>query len=81
MEVLTLEKAKEMLKSGKITEEDKQKLLENLKIRKKTLEKTMFEIRQEKNIARFAALCQKFLFDYEDYLHFKEVCWHAGIKL
>jgi DNA-directed RNA polymerase subunit H (RpoH/RPB5) len=81
MEVLTLEKAKEMLKSGKITEEDKQKLLKNLKIRKKMLEKTMFEIRQEKNIARFAALCQKFLFDYEDFIKFEEVCWHAGIKL
>ena len=81
MEVISLEKAREIAKKGNLTEEEKQLLIKNLEFRKDILKGTAEKIRTTRDLPRLAALCKKFLFDYEDYLEFKEVCWYAGIKL
>jgi hypothetical protein len=81
LEVITLEKAREIAKKESLSDAEKELLLKNLEFRKDVLKNTMEKIRITKDIARFAALCKKFLLDYEDYLSFKEACWRAGIKL
>jgi len=81
MEIITLEKAREIAQKGNLSDAEKELLLKNLKFRKDVLKNTMEKIRITKDMARFAALCKKFLLDYEDYLSFMEVYRHAGIKL
>jgi hypothetical protein len=80
LEVITLEKAKEMAKKESLSNEERELLLRNLEFRKDVLRNTMEKIKLTKDISRFATLCKKFLLDYEDYLSFKEACWRAGIK-
>jgi len=81
LEVITLEKAKEIVKKENLSNEEKELLLKNLEFRKDILKNTMEKIRITKDIVRFAALCKKFLLDYEDYLSFKEACSYVNIKL
>jgi hypothetical protein len=81
LEVITLERAREIAKKGSLSDTERELLLKNLEFRRDVLKGTMEKIRITKDIVRFAALCKKFLFDYEDYLSFKEACSYANIKL
>jgi hypothetical protein len=81
MEVITLEKAKEIAKKESLSDAEKELLLKNLKFRKDVLKDLMEKTKATRDTTRFATLCKRFLLHYMDYLEFKEACWRAGIKL